>query len=73
MFIPGMPNVPYNHPTHYEQMWRAAHEHDIALCFHRNHGGPSDRTDWDFLDPDQPFLANPITSIRPEIPRHSEF
>jgi predicted TIM-barrel fold metal-dependent hydrolase len=52
MYIPGSPSMPYNHPTHYEPLWQAAEEHGITLCMHRNHGGPSDRNDWDVYSPD---------------------
>jgi len=48
-FIPGMPEVPYNHPEHYEELWRAASDLDMTLAFHRNHGGKPDKTDWDEL------------------------
>jgi hypothetical protein len=40
MYIPGSPSVACNQPTHYEPLWQAAHEQNITLCFHRNHGGP---------------------------------
>ena len=35
-------------PTHYELLWQAANDHGVTLCMHRNHGGPPDKTDWDF-------------------------
>jgi predicted TIM-barrel fold metal-dependent hydrolase len=69
MYIPGMPSVPYNHPTHYEPLWRTAHELGITLCFHRNHGGPSDKSDWDFLDQDRVSIGGIVTryfsAVRP--------
>jgi predicted TIM-barrel fold metal-dependent hydrolase len=69
MFIPGAPSVPYNHPTHYEPLWQAANEHNITLCMHRNHGGPSDKTDWDFADQDKVSIGGIVTryfsAVRP--------
>jgi predicted TIM-barrel fold metal-dependent hydrolase len=69
MFIPGSPSVPYNHPTHYEPLWQAANEHNITLCFHRNHGGPPDKTDWDFQDQDKVSIGGIVTryfsAVRP--------
>jgi predicted TIM-barrel fold metal-dependent hydrolase len=61
MYIPGMPSVPYNHPTHYEPLWQAADEHGVTLCFHRNHGGPPDKTDWDFLSEDRVSIGGIVT------------
>src|ERR1700741_1158686 len=69
MYIPASPSVPYNHRTHYEPLWQAAHEHGVTLCMHRNHGGPSDKTDWDFLDQDRVSIGGIVTryftAIRP--------
>jgi predicted TIM-barrel fold metal-dependent hydrolase len=69
MYIPGSPSVPYNHPTHYEPLWQAAHEHNITLCFHRNHGGPPDKSDWDFADQDKVSIGGIVTryfsAVRP--------
>ena len=48
MFIPGMPTRPYNDP-HYNPLWRAASDADVALTFHRTFGGRPDKTDWDEL------------------------
>jgi len=61
MYIPGTPTVPYNHPTHYEPLWAAASSNNITLCMHRNHGGPSDRSDWDFLDQDKVSIGGIVT------------
>jgi predicted TIM-barrel fold metal-dependent hydrolase len=69
MYIPGNPSVPYNHPTHYEPLWQAANEHNITLCFHRNHGGPPDKTDWDRLSEDKVSIGGIVTryfsAVRP--------
>lgn len=48
-FIPGGPETPYNHPTHYEDLWQAASDNDVSLSFHRNHGGRPDKNEWDEL------------------------
>jgi predicted TIM-barrel fold metal-dependent hydrolase len=48
MFIPGMPERPYNDP-YYEPLWKAASAADIALTFHRTFGGKPDKSDWDEL------------------------
>jgi predicted TIM-barrel fold metal-dependent hydrolase len=48
-FIPGGPDVPYNHPTHYEKLWSAASDLNLAMAFHRNHGGKPDKSEWDEL------------------------
>lgn len=61
MYIPGTPTVPYNHPTHYEPMFAAADELNLTLCMHRNHGGPSDKTDWDFVDQDKVSIGGIVT------------
>jgi predicted TIM-barrel fold metal-dependent hydrolase len=61
MFIPGSPTVPYNHPDHYEPVWQTAHELGITLCMHRNHGGPPDKTDWDFYQQDQVSIGGIVT------------
>lgn len=61
MFIPGTPTIPYNHPTHYEPLWAAAADLDITLCMHRNHGGPPDKTDWDFVDQDKVSIGGIVT------------
>lgn len=61
MYIPGMPSIPYNHPTHYEPLWEAAEANGITLCMHRNHGGPSDKTDWDFMDQDKVSIGGIVT------------
>jgi len=69
MYIPGNPSVPYNHPTHYEPLWQAASEHGITLCFHRNHGGPPDKTDWDRVVEDKVSIGGIVTryfsAVRP--------
>ena len=69
MYIPGMPGVPYNHPSHYEPLWQAADEHGVTLCFHRNHGGPPDKSDWDFLSEDRVSIGGIVTryfsAVRP--------
>jgi predicted TIM-barrel fold metal-dependent hydrolase len=69
MYIPGNPSVPYNHPTHYEPLWRAANDGGITLCFHRNHGGPPDKTDWDTLSQDKVSIGGIVTryfsAVRP--------
>jgi predicted TIM-barrel fold metal-dependent hydrolase len=61
MFIPGSPSIPYNHPTHYEALWAAAQAHDISLCMHRNHGGPPDKSEWDFYQQDKVSIAGIVT------------
>lgn len=69
MLIPGLPTIPYNHPTHYEPFWQAANELGVTLTIHRNHGGPSDKTDWDFLDEDKVSIGGIVTryfsAVRP--------
>lgn len=69
MYIPGMPSVPYNHPTHYEPLWQEANELGITLCIHRNHGGPPDKTDWDFHSADKVSIGGIVTryfsAVRP--------
>ena len=69
MYIPGSPLMPYNHPTHYEPLWQAASEHGITLCMHRNHGGPPDKTDWDFFQQDKVSIGGIVTryfsAVRP--------
>jgi predicted TIM-barrel fold metal-dependent hydrolase len=52
-YIAGNPTVPYNHPTHYEPLWQVANELGMTLCMHRNHGGPTDHTDWDLVVEDK--------------------
>ena len=68
MYIPGNPSVPYNHPTHYEPLWRTA-TNSITLCFHRNHGGPPDKTDWDRVVEDRVSIGGIVTryfsAVRP--------
>ncbi len=61
MYIPGNPRVPYNHPTHYDPLWQAANDNNITLCFHRNHGGPPDKTDWDTLSQDRVSIGGIVT------------
>jgi len=61
MYIPGSPSVPYNHPTHYEPLWQAANEHGITLCMHRNHGGPPDKSEWDFYQQDKVSIGGIVT------------
>ena len=61
MYIPGTPSIPYNHPTHYEPIWAAANDLDLTLCMHRNHGGPSDKSDWDFMDQDKVSIGGIVT------------
>lgn len=61
MYIPGTPSIPYNHPTHYEPVWQAAHELNITLCMHRNHGGPPDKNDWDFYQQDKVSIGGIVT------------
>lgn len=67
--IPGNPTIPYNHPTHYEPLWQMANDNNVTLCFHRNHGGPTDATDWDRLDGDKVSIGGIVsryfTAIRP--------
>jgi predicted TIM-barrel fold metal-dependent hydrolase len=69
MYIPGNPSVPYNHPTHYEPLWKTANDNNITLCFHRNHGGPPDKTDWDTLSQDRVSIGGIVTryfsAVRP--------
>jgi predicted TIM-barrel fold metal-dependent hydrolase len=69
MFIPGTPSVPYNNTAHYENFFAAAADHNITLCFHRNHGGPADKTDWDFADQDKVSIGGIVTryfsAVRP--------
>jgi len=61
MYIPGTPSIPYNHPSHYEPVWAAANDLGITLCMHRNHGGPSDKSDWDFMDQDKVSIGGIVT------------
>lgn len=61
MFIPGSPTTPYNHPTHYEPIWQAADELGMTLCMHRNHGGPPDKTEWDFYQQDKVSIGGIVT------------
>lgn len=61
MYIPGSPSVPYNHPSHYEPVWQAAHELGTTLCMHRNHGGPPDKTEWDFYQQDKVSIGGIVT------------
>jgi len=61
MFIPGTPSVPCNHPTYYEPIWQVADEHGMALCKHRNHGGPPDKGDWDVLSQDRVSIVSIVT------------
>jgi predicted TIM-barrel fold metal-dependent hydrolase len=69
MYIPGNPSVPYNNSAHYENLWAAASATGITLCFHRNHGGPPDATDWDRLSEDKVSIGGIVTryfsAIRP--------
>ena len=69
MYIPGNPSVPYNNSAHYENLWAAASANSITLCFHRNHGGPPDATDWDRLSEDKVSIGGIVTryfsAIRP--------
>ncbi|CAN7378680.1 amidohydrolase family protein [Phenylobacterium sp. LjRoot225] len=69
MYIPGMPSVPYNNAAHYETFWAAAAANNITLCFHRNHGGPPDKTDWDFNSEDKVSIGGIVTryfsAVRP--------
>lgn len=69
MYIPGSPTVPYNHKTHYEPLWQVAQEHNITLCMHRNHGGPPDKTEWDFHSEDRVSIGGIVTryfsAVRP--------
>jgi predicted TIM-barrel fold metal-dependent hydrolase len=69
MYIPGNPAMPYNNSTHYENLWAAASANNITLCFHRNHGGPPDATDWDRLSEDRVSIGGIVTryfsAIRP--------
>lgn len=69
MYIPGNPSVPYNHPSHYEPLWQTANDHGVTFCFHRNHGGPPDKTDWDRVVEDRVSLGGIVTryfsAIRP--------
>jgi predicted TIM-barrel fold metal-dependent hydrolase len=45
MFIPGMPDRPYNDP-YYEPLWARASETGIPLTFHRTFGGKPSEADW---------------------------
>jgi predicted TIM-barrel fold metal-dependent hydrolase len=69
MYIPGSPSVPYNDSAHYEPFWAAAAEAGVTLCFHRNHGGPPDKTEWDFHSEDRVSIGGIVTryfsAIRP--------
>lgn len=46
MFIPGLPERPYNH-EYYEPLWRRASDEAIPLTFHRTFGGTSPDTAYD--------------------------
>lgn len=48
LFIPGMPERPYNDP-YYDPLWKAASDANVALTFHRTFGGRPDKSDWDEL------------------------
>lgn len=61
MYIPGSPSVPYNHPEHYESIWRTANDLGITLCMHRNHGGPPDKSNWDFYQQDKVSIGGIVT------------
>ncbi|CAN7493813.1 amidohydrolase family protein [Phenylobacterium sp. LjRoot219] len=61
MYIPGSPSVPYNNSTHYEAFWAAAAANDVTLCMHRNHGGPPDKTEWDFHSEDRVSIGGIVT------------
>jgi predicted TIM-barrel fold metal-dependent hydrolase len=61
MYIPGSPTVPYNHKTHYEPLWQTANDLGITLCMHRNHGGPPDKTEWDFHSEDRVSIGGIVT------------
>ena len=69
MYIPGSPSAPYNNSAHYEPFWAAAAEAGVTLCFHRNHGGPPDKTEWDFHSEDRVSIGGIVTryfsAIRP--------
>ncbi len=69
MYIPGNPSVPYNNSAHYENLWAAASANGVTLCFHRNHGGPPDATDWDRISEDRVSIGGIVTryfsAIRP--------
>lgn len=69
MYIPGNPSMPYNNSAHYENLWAAASANSITLCFHRNHGGPPDATDWDRNSEDRVSIGGIVTryfsAIRP--------
>lgn len=61
IYIPGSPKVAYNHPTHYEPVWQTANDLGITLCMHRNHGGPIERTEWDFHSEDKVAIGGIVT------------
>ena len=61
MYIPGSPTMPYNNSAHYENLWAAAAANGVTLCMHRNHGGPPDKTEWDFHSEDRVSLGGIVT------------
>jgi predicted TIM-barrel fold metal-dependent hydrolase len=61
MYIPGSPSTPYNNNAHYERFWAAADAHGVTLCMHRNHGGPPDKTEWDFHSEDRVSIGGIVT------------
>jgi len=61
MYIPGSPSVPYNNAAHYENFWAAANANGVTLCMHRNHGGPPDKTEWDFHSEDRVSIGGIVT------------
>lgn len=61
MYIPGSPSIPYNNSAHYEAFWAAAAANDVTLCMHRNHGGPPDKTEWDFHSEDRVSIGGIVT------------
>src|ERR1700712_4726196 len=69
MYIPGSPTIAYNHPTHYEPLWQTANDLGTTLCIHRNHGGPPDKTEWDFYDQDKVSIGGIVSryfsAVRP--------
>lgn len=71
MYIAGNPEIPYNHPTHYEPLWQSAEELGITLCMHRNHGGRPDHNDWDRLDEDKVSIGGIVTRYFTAVPRFS--
>ncbi len=48
LFIPGMPQRPYN-AAYYEPLWKAAADAGLPLSFHRTFGGTPPDGDWDEL------------------------